>query len=224
MPKIDIKIISIGTLSQNPLWNENRPLRTPHATTTLVTADRRHILVDPALPPQVLDARLFERAGIRCRDITTVFLTTFRAAHRMGLPACENATWTLHADEQQFAQRHLHELQTQLDHDPSVDDELALLDRCRPAPDEFADGVQLFPSPGPSLGSAALILTPAVGTLVVAGDAIVTTEHLERGQVWEHCHDLELARHAIQDILEVADFIVPGHDNVFPVMGKLITI
>src|SRR5437660_1625976 len=75
-PRFDI--ISIGTLSRNILWNEPQPVRTPHATTTLVRVGKRNILVDPALPAIVLGARLLERAGLRPEQIDTVFLTNFR--------------------------------------------------------------------------------------------------------------------------------------------------
>ena len=65
MAAIRFDIISIGTLSRNRLWNEREPVRTPHATTTLIRAGDRRILVDPGLPPPALAARLFERTGMR---------------------------------------------------------------------------------------------------------------------------------------------------------------
>ena len=33
---MEVIIVSIGTLSKNPLWNERLPVRTSHATTTLI--------------------------------------------------------------------------------------------------------------------------------------------------------------------------------------------
>ena len=50
--------------------------------------------------------------------------------------------------------------------------------------------------------------------MVIAGDAVVTAEHLRRGQVWEGCADAEAAMDSLSDLLEVADVIVPGHDNL----------
>ena len=64
MESIRLDVISIGTLSRNRLWNEGQPVRTPHATTTLIRAGKRTIIVDPGLPPSALGARLFERTGL----------------------------------------------------------------------------------------------------------------------------------------------------------------
>ena len=54
---MEIIVLSIGTLSKNPLWNERTPVRTSHATTTLIrtTTEKEktavELLVDPSLPP-----------------------------------------------------------------------------------------------------------------------------------------------------------------------------
>jgi glyoxylase-like metal-dependent hydrolase (beta-lactamase superfamily II) len=52
-------------------------------------------------------------------------------------------------------------------------------------------------------------------TTVIAGDAIVTQDHCSAGQVYEHVALIEEARKSFADIVEVADEVVPGHDNVF---------
>ena len=72
----------------------------------------------------------------------------------------------------------------------------------------------LYPLPGASVGSAGLLLTPPTWTILIAGDAALTIDHVERGQVWEGCADPEAAMESLQDMLEVADLIVCGHDNV----------
>ena len=95
-----------------------------------------------------------------------------------------------------------------------VEADLKLLERFRPAPDKFSKQVHLYPLPGASAGSAGLLLTPAASTVVIAGDAVVTAEHLLRGQVWHGCFDVEEAMRSMQDILEIADVIIPGHDNL----------
>src|SRR4051794_29263522 len=96
MPVIRFDIISIGTLSRNRLWKESEPLRTPHATTTLIRQGKRHILVDPGLPAPALGARLFERTGLRPEAIDTVFLTNFRPSHRGGLSLFPKAKVLIH--------------------------------------------------------------------------------------------------------------------------------
>jgi hypothetical protein len=242
---VEYKVISIGTLSKNYYWNEPNPVRTPHATTTLVISGDKKILVDPALPPQVLNARLFERMGIRNKDITTVFLTTFRSAHRGALEAYDHAKWYVHEKEIEYARQHLedlyHRTECNCGHDhghdqshehhthPDQDDihkrianDLQLLNRCQPAPEKLAPQVEIFPSPGASAGCCGLLLTPTVGAILIAGDAIINQEYLENGRVWEESIDLKLAQQSMADILEVADVIIPGHDNLIPLLGKLL--
>ncbi|MGA2500291.1 MAG: MBL fold metallo-hydrolase, partial [Tepidisphaeraceae bacterium] len=110
MADIRFDIISIGTLSRNRIWKENEVVRTPHATTTLIRAGKRCILVDPALPPQALGARLFERTGLKPEAIDTVFLTNFRPAHRGGLTLFPKARLVIHEPEKQWAMEQLEAL------------------------------------------------------------------------------------------------------------------
>src|SRR3954449_5010817 len=101
MASIRLDVISIGTLSRNRLWNESQGTRTPHATTTLIRAGKRHILVDPGLPPAALGARLYERTGLKPEAIDTIFLTNFRPAHRAGLNAFPKAKILIHESERE---------------------------------------------------------------------------------------------------------------------------
>src|SRR5437870_13737230 len=143
MPSVRLDVISIGTLSRNRLWNESEPLRTPHATTTLIRTGRRHILIDPGLPPQALGAQLFERTGLRPEQIDTVFLTNFRPAHRAGLSLFTRARKLIHEIEQQAIGQHLRRLLEDIppdDLDRKVyAEELKLLESLQTAEDKLAD-------------------------------------------------------------------------------------
>jgi len=212
-------IISIGTLSRNRLWGEAAAARTAHATTTLVRDGERAILVDPSLPAQALAARFNERTGEGLADVTDVFCTTLRPVHRRALEAFPKARWWTHETELEMYRSHLMSLADsaeRLDEEATaaVEADLKLLDRFRAAPDKLGEQTHLFPLPGASVGSAGLLLTPPAKTLVVAGDAAVTAEHVLRGQVWEGCADAEAALKSLQDMLEIADAIIPGHDNL----------
>src|SRR5947207_3094730 len=110
MPSVRLDVISIGTLSRNRLWGETEPVRTAHATTTLIRTGRRHILVDPGLPPAAIKARLFERTGLQPEKIDTVFLTNFRPSHRAGLSIFEKAKRLIHEREQEVTEAHLRSL------------------------------------------------------------------------------------------------------------------
>jgi hypothetical protein len=63
-------------------------------------------------------------------------------------------------------------------------------------------------------------LTPATTTIVIAGDAALTAEHVMRGQVWKGCTDPEAATTSLKEMLELVDVIIPGHDNLMFAPGK----
>ena len=216
---MNYRIISIGTCSQNRLWGENAAVRTAHATTTLVEDDDKRILVDPSLPAPILEAKFFERTGKRLADVTDVFLTTLRPTHRRALGELVGARWHVHQPELEAYRDHLQgllESEDRLEQEDatSVRHDLDLLAKCQPAPERFSSQVQLYPLPGPSVGSAGLVLTPTTQTIVIAGDAVLTADHFQAGQVWEGCVDMDAAQESFQELYEVADVIVPGHDNL----------
>ena len=215
---MDIRIISIGTLSQHELWPADQgSARTAHATTTLVRSGDHVILVDPGLPPQVIAARLTERTGLNPSAITDVFLTNFRPAHRWGLPAFEQARWFISEAEREFVGLSLIEQLKQQD-DPEItkllEQDIALLKRCKPAPDRLAPQVDLFPLPGFTPGTCGLLLGQTTCTTLIAGDAVATAEHLEQGRVLRRAGDVAQARESLTEAIEIADVIVPGHDNL----------
>ncbi len=216
---VEFRVISIGTLSHNRLWSEGAPVRTSHATSTLVREDERLILVDPSLPAPALAARFNERTGLTLDDVTDVFCTTLRPVHRRAIAALEGARWWTFELELESYRRHLEglaETSERLSSDDTelIESDLKLLERFAPAPEQFSDQVQLYPLVGASPGSAGLLLTPAASTIVIAGDAAITTEHVQRGQAWQGCADAEAAVESLGDIIELADVIVPGHDNI----------
>ncbi len=214
---MQFRILSIGTLSVHELWEQQGPARTPHATTTLITSGDRRIVVDPGLPPQVLAARLAERAGLGPADITDVFLTNFRPAHRWGLPAFPNARWLIFEREREAVGGALFEqFQAEADQEQRerLMGEIAVLKRFENAADKLAPKVDLFPLPGFTPGGCGLVLSEMNTTTVIAGDAIATVEHLRTGRVLRGAFDVEQAQESLREVVEIADMIVPGHDNI----------
>ncbi len=219
MDMVEYCIISIGTLSRNRLWGESAAIRTAHATTTLVRSGKRMILVDPSLPTDALGARFNERTGRTLADVTDVFCTTLRPVHRRSIEAMPAARWWAGAQELETYRNHLEGISDSAERlsgedAESVKDDLKLLERIQPAPDKFSEQISLYPLPGASPGSAGLLLSPPATTIVIAGDAAATCEHVQRGQVWDHCADIETAMESLREIIEIADIIVPGHDNL----------
>lgn len=217
---MEVIVISIGALAKNSLWGEKTPLRTSHATTSLIKTGNELILVDPALPAPALEARLFERTGLKAAAITHVFLTNWRPAHRRALTLFSNARWLMHADEIAAATNALHEAQRYADEAAGSDvqvlaDELKLLERVQSAPDELAEDISLFPLPGYSPGQCGLLISLPTSTVLIAGDAVPTSAHFAAGQVFQECFDIRRATDSLAEVYEIADQIIPGHDNIF---------
>lgn len=219
MATVRVDIISIGTLSRNRLWNESEAVRTAHATTTLVRSGKRTILVDPGLPSPALAARLFERTGLKPSAIDTVFLTNFRAAHRAGLDLFDKAKVYIHELEKQAARQ---QLQGLIEDAPEEDEdhqhfvrELKMLEKIAIAPDKLADNVDLFPLFGYTPGQTGLLVTTPATSTLIAGDAVPTLDHFLAGQVLPNAADIKAAQESLAEAYEIADLIVPGHDNVF---------
>jgi hypothetical protein len=218
---VGYKVVSIGTLSSNPFWSEPPGVRTAHATTTLVTDGERRILVDPSLPAMALVSRLFERAGLAPDAVTDVFCTTLRPTHRRAIEAFGAARWLCPPGELEAFDRHLRTLaeaagRGRREVEEDVAAELKLIERFEPAPDRITESVHLFPLPGTSAGSAGLLLAGARLTVMIAGDAAPTIDHVLAGRVWSGCADAKAAMESMSEVLEIADFIICGHDNVMP--------
>ena len=214
-----VDILSIGTLSRNRLWNETDVTRTPHATTSLIRTGKRTILVDPGLPAPAFAARLYERTGLQPEDIDTVFLTNFRPAHRGGLAAFPNAKWLIHEVEQMHAraqtERYLNEAPPEDIDRKALEADLTLLEKLTPAEDKLATGVDLFPLFGYTPGTTGLLVALPTVTILIAGDAVPTQDHFLAAQILPDAHDIKAAQESLQDVYEIADLIVPGHDNIF---------
>jgi glyoxylase-like metal-dependent hydrolase (beta-lactamase superfamily II) len=214
-PQADV--IVIGHLSRNPFWGEEKAVRLPVATTTLIRAGDRRILVDPSLPGEILVRMLHERSGLTPDKIDSVLLTSFYPTHRRGLAAFDDARWLIGPAERSAVQDHLRELLGKEEKSATIkaiEEELEILNRTEPADDVVAEGVQLFPSVGVTPGLCGLLIE-GLQTTIVAGDAVLTREHFEQGLVFDSAVDPDAARQSLQEIYDIADLVIPGHDNVF---------
>ncbi len=216
-----VDVISIGTLSHNPFWNERTPVRTSHATTTLIRDGQSTILVDPSLPAESLTLRLHERAGLRPDQVTTVFLTCFPPVHRRSLDLFDDAEWLIHPEERSTLLGHLNRCLESAAGRPDdtlsqeeIEQELVLLGRTRPAPERLGEVVHTFPSPGVTPGTCALLVAGRQ-TTIIAGDAVLTRDHYQNARIHDRCFDIARACQSFAEIVEVAELIIPGHDNLF---------
>jgi len=219
---MDVRVISIGTMAAHPLWGERTAVRTGHSTTTLLSRGERHILVDPGLPASALAARLGERANLTPPDITDVFLTSFHPEVRRALTAFDSATWWIHEAEREHVgvalAQQLIALKNKGESDAellaALESDVAILRRCKAAPEELAEHVALFPLPGVSPGCCGLLIEEVRHTTLICGDALPTVEHLDQGIVPGDAVDVTRARESFEEALEIADLLIPGRDNI----------
>ena len=204
MSHVRFDILAIGSLAANPYWGEKTPVRNEYATCTLVRSGDVTLVVDPGWPAEVLRSALFYRAGLEPEAVTHVFLTHFDPAHFSGIDLFDGAAWLMFEEEIRYARAEgdAEGLSGQV------------IKRARPAPETFATGVGLFPTFGPSPGHCSLLVCTAVQTTVVAGDIVLARDHFERGRLEAEPWDLAKARESFRDVIEIADLVVPGHDNV----------
>lgn len=206
---VRIDIISIGTLARNLLWNESAPRRTGHATTVLISAGKRNIVVNPGLPAPALQARFNERLGGKIESVTDVFLTHLANDTLSGIELFEHAKWWCSETERD-------------DFEKRIDRERAdaktlreLYKRLQPAPDKLVAGVDLFPLPGFTAGTCGLLVSAPLTTTLIAGPAVASLDHFLAGQVLPEVQELEKAKASLAEVYEIADIVVPGYDNYF---------
>jgi len=205
MSDVRLDVLAIGSLAKNPYWGEKAAVREEYATVTLVRTGDAVIVVDPGWPAEVLRAALHYRAGLEPDSVTGVFLTHFDPAHRRGLALFEEATWWMYDEEIRYWDAEL----------PVDSPDRRPLARIEEAPERLAPGVDLFPTFGHTPGHTSLLVCTAIHTAVVAGDAVLTREHFERANLGDPPYDLEKAKESFREVVEIADSIVPGHDNAF---------
>jgi glyoxylase-like metal-dependent hydrolase (beta-lactamase superfamily II) len=195
-------------------------MRTGHATTTLIRAGERVIIIDPSLPEPAVRARLDERAGIAPDDVTHVMLTSFDPELRRAIRLFDHAAWWIgHDEREQVGVRlavTLHRAAEE-EHDDLAEtlrQEVALLKRCEPAPDRLAPGVDLFPLPGVTPGLCGVLIEEPERTTLVCGDAIPTVEHLRQRMILPSAVDAARARASFAEAVEIADVLILGRDNI----------
>lgn len=217
---IEARIISIGALAAHPLWGERAPVRSGHATTTLIRSNDAVILVDPGLPGEIIASRLGERAGLDAKDITHVFLTSFKPDTWRGITRFDHAQWRIYEPERERVGA---ALVAGLARAREADDQeltellardIGVLKRCAPVADSLAPHVDLFPLPGVTLGLCGLLIAAPRETIVLCGDAIPTVEHLEAGKVLPNSADVEQAKESLLEAVEIADLLILGRDNI----------
>ena len=198
---VKFQIINIGTISLNKFWGETKRLRQATATCALLTLeDGRRLLVDPSPTPDALVPMLYARSGLRPEQIDLVFVTHWHGDHHQGLEAFCDATWLM-------ANSGIREW---LVSSPVAEVEAMC---CASAEDVLPDELALVHTPGHTLQHHSLAADTEWGRLLVAGDSVMTRDHLRTEEGHSNSLDFHLATTTIQAMKAHYDVVVPGHDN-----------
>jgi glyoxylase-like metal-dependent hydrolase (beta-lactamase superfamily II) len=85
-------------------------------------------------------------------------------------------------------------------------------------PYRIDDGIEVIPTPGHTRQDVSVIVTTAQGVVAMVGDLFENENDMEQEVLWrsvsEFPEEQEIQR---RKILDMADFIVPGHGDIFRV-------
>jgi glyoxylase-like metal-dependent hydrolase (beta-lactamase superfamily II) len=101
----------------------------------------------------------------------------------------------------------------------SVEDEYDLSAFDREAVYTINEEMEVFPTPGHTLDSVSVKVKSTRGIIVIAGDLFEKQEDLENEDLWKSAGSEDPVKQEAnrQNVLKIADFIVPGHGPMFPV-------
>ncbi len=155
-----------------------------------------------------LEHRLAE-IGLEIADITHVVNTHLHPDHCGGNFLFPDAEITVQREHYEEALAHP-EIANELFHRPEL--HYRLLD----GDEQLFGGIRAIVASGHACGLQALLVSlPRSGSILIAGDAIDTAEHLQR-DLWTHCPDPETARESAQRLQRIAAqedaLLLYGHD------------
>ncbi len=201
-------ILVIGHLKWNAYFGESAqspPRGDPSTcTSTMIRgrqADGREyvLVVDPTLrrSPEDFYFDINRRTGLSPEEVTHCFVTHEHFDHQAGLNYFPRAVW-LAAEP----------VANKLLDSPYVDG-----GRVRVAAGEFLPGVAVLPLPGHTPGLTGVAFEEGGLKWVAAGDGVMTRDHFTfETSAFEQ--DSAMAAQTIRELKNLADIIIPGHDNL----------
>jgi len=192
-------VITIGNLSRNRYWGEanDKAVRKVLCTCTLIRGDDFRLLVDPSEADATDMAReLDRRSGLKSKDITAVFVTHDHSDHWPGLAHFPDARWLA---------------------GPGVAELLnksgKLSRRVESVTGQLFEAIEVLPTPGHTPSHHSLRFDCDGLSVIAAGDAIATRDFFHDRQNFYNAVDPVQGVATMNRIAELADLIIPGHDN-----------
>jgi len=194
-------IITIGNLGRNRYWGESeeKSHRDTICTCTLIRGDGFCILTDPSIADEKkMASELERRTGLKPSDIKTVFLTHEHADHFYGIKNFPDAKWIAAPAVAEIINK-----SGQLPRTIEGSTEILF------------DTIKVIPTPGHTYAHHSLVFDCDGLRIVIAADSIMTKDFFRERKGYFRSVDLKLATETINMLAEMADIIVPGHDNCF---------
>jgi glyoxylase-like metal-dependent hydrolase (beta-lactamase superfamily II) len=194
-------IVTIGNLSRNRYWgeSEDRAVRAPLCTSTLIQVGSHRLLVDPPIAEaHGMAAELNRRTGLWPADIDAVFITHEHGDHHAGLACFPNAEW--------YAAPAVAETVNAAGH---------YAKSLRPVTGRLFDLIDIIPTPGHTAGHHSLRFDCDGLSVLIAGDATMTRDFWAERRGFFNSADPAQASRTMESLAQIADAIVPGHDNWF---------
>lgn len=204
----DYEVIVIGHLKWNPYFGElvDAPPRGDPSTCTstmirgkLENGEPFVLMIDPTLrvTPEDYYFDINRRTGLHPEDITHCYVTHSHYDHQAGLAYFPGAVW--------YAAKPVAE---ELSRSPYIDGT-----RVIGVEGEFLPGVYAVALPGHMRQLHSAAFRKNGRRVVVAGDGVMTRDHF-RHRTTMFGEDSKVAADTIRMLEEMADIIIPGHDNL----------
>lgn len=194
-------VVTIGNLSRNRYWGESeeKSLHPVICTTTLITVNGHHVVVDPSLKDgNAMADELKRRAGLTPDNIDVVFVTHEHGDHHVGLPNFPKAKW--------LANPLVADTINKTEHYPK---------QVEAAGNSIYDAIDVIAIPGHTPGTSGLRFDYRGLSVFVVGDAVATKDFWDEGRMYFKALDIEESLRSYKKIASLANVVVPGHDNYF---------
>jgi len=194
-------IITIGNLSRNRYWGESdkQAVRSAICTCTVISGKDFHILVDPSLENETaMAAELKRRTGLTSENIDVVFITHQHGDHIAGLKHFPGARWLACSDVA-----------------AGLNKSAIYSKQIEAAGNILFDSIDVIATPGHTPDHHSLRFDYIGFSVLIAGDSVATKDFWNERRSYYNVMDLEESTRTMGKINEIADIIVPGHDNYF---------
>jgi glyoxylase-like metal-dependent hydrolase (beta-lactamase superfamily II) len=199
-----VHILTIGWLPRNKFWGEteNRLYHDFVCTSTLIRG-KINVVVDPSMPPEQMAKVLYDRSGLRPDAIDAVFITHAHGDHFTGIEVFERADWFMNKIE--------------IGHMKIREDSRSreLASRFLPVAKGVMEDIEPILLPGHTEGITGLFFDSIDGKVMVCGDIVMSRDFFNHREGYYNAVDQEKSRESILTISEIADIVIPGHDNYF---------